>query len=195
MGRLVLASASPRRRRLLEEAGYELEICVSGVDESHDGLESPEDVAEELARRKARSVAGGWDGEEALILGADTVVALPLAAGWRYLGKPTDGIEASAMLRALSATRHAVVTGVCVVRSSDGAVFSGSERTWVSMREISPEEIESYVASGEWQDKAGGYAIQETADAFVEGLEGGGFDNVVGLPVGLARQLLQAAAC
>jgi septum formation protein len=193
MARLVLASASPRRRRLLTEAGFEFEVCVSGVDESYGERENPEDIAEELARRKAQAVGETWEGEEALILGADTVVALEEGAGWGILGKPGDAAEAQRMLQAISGTRHAVVTGVCVVRSSDGALFQGSERTWVRMREILPEEIDAYVASGEWQDKAGGYAIQESADAFVLGLEGGGFDNVVGLPVGLARDLMEAA--
>ncbi len=193
MGRLVLASASPRRRRLLTEAGFEFEVRVSGVDESHDSRERPEVVARELARRKAAAVAESLEGDEALVLGADTVVALEGERGWRFLGKPANAEEARGMLEEISGTRHAVVTGVCVVRSSDGEVFLGSERTWVNMREITFEEVEAYVDSGEWEDKAGGYAIQESADAFVQGLEGGGFDNVVGLPVGLARDLLSAA--
>ena len=97
------------------------------------------------------------------------------------------------MLRSLSGSKHAVVTGVCVVRGADVEVFEGYERTWVLMRDITEDEVEAYVASGEWRDKAGGYAIQENADAFVVGLEGGGFDNVVGLPMGLTRDLLSAA--
>jgi len=193
MGRIVLASASPRRRRLLEEAGFEFEVRVSGVDESHDPSETPEVIAESLARRKATAVAESSERDDALYLGADTVVALEREEGSTLLGKPADALEAREMLTRLSGTRHAVVTGVCVVRGSDGEVFQGSERTWVVMREITPAEIEAYVASGEWEDKAGGYAIQETADAFVEALEGGGFDNVVGLPVGLTRELLSAA--
>jgi septum formation protein len=193
MGRIVLASASPRRRRLLEEAGFEFEVRVSGVDESHDPAESPEVIAEGLARRKASAVAESSELEDALYLGADTVVALERGEGWALLGKPANDCEAREMLGRLSGSRHAVVTGVCVVRGADGEVFQGSERTWVVMREITSAEIEAYVASGEWEDKAGGYAIQETADAFVETLEGGGFDNVVGLPVGLTRELLRVA--
>ena len=130
----------------------------------------------------------------ALILGADTVVALKGEGGsWRSLGKPADSEEARGMLRSLSGSKHAVVTGVCVVRGADVEVFEGYERTWVLMRDITEDEVEAYVASGEWRDKAGGYAIQENADAFVVGLEGGGFDNVVGLPMGLTRDLLSAA--
>ena len=179
---------------MLEEAGLEFEVRVSGVDESHDPHESPEVVAEALAHRKATAVAEGAGGDDVLYLGADTVVALESEEGWALLGKPADAREAHEMLGRLSGTRHAVVTGVCVVRGADGEVFQGSERTWVVMREITSAEIEAYVASGEWEDKAGGYAIQETADAFVEALEGGGFDNVVGLPVGLTRELLSAAS-
>ena len=78
-----------------------------------------------------------------------------------------------------------------VVRTGDGALESAYERTFVTMRTISPAEVEAYVASGEWRDKAGGYAIQETADRFVTDLEGGGFDNVVGLPVALTLELLR----
>jgi len=194
MGRLVLASASPRRRQLLKEAGLEFEVQVSGVDESHDPDESPEVIAESLARRKATAVAEDSDEDDALYLGADTVVALEGEERWTFLAKPADADEACEMLKRLSGTRHAVVTGVCVLRGADGEVFQGSERTWVVMREITTAELEAYVASGEWEDKAGGYAIQESADAFVETLEGGGFDNVVGLPVGLTRELLRAAA-
>ncbi|MCH2107516.1 MAG: Maf family protein [Planctomycetes bacterium] len=194
MGRLVLASASPRRRRLLSEAGFEFEVLVSGVDESHDLEKEPEEVAVELARRKAVAVAEDCRGGDVLCLGADTVVAIPGGERWSFLGKPADAAEAREMLGHLSGTKHAVVTGVCVVRSRDMASFEGSERTMVEMREITPAEIEAYVDSGEWEDKAGGYAIQETADAFVAALEGGGFDNVVGLPVELARGLLTAAS-
>ena len=96
------------------------------------------------------------------------------------------------MLCSLSNTRHRVITGVAVLRSEDGQLTSAIETTFVHMREIQDGEVEAYVASGEWVDKAGGYAIQEHADVFVIGLEGGGFDNVVGLPVSLTLALLRA---
>ena len=193
MRRLILASASPRRKRLLEDAGLSFEVLVSGVDEDHGSFDRPEEVAEELALRKAQAVAALLEGEDVLVLGADTVVALSVEGAWRLLGKPLDAKEAEEMLSLLSGSRHAVITGVCVVRVAGADVFTGAECTWVTMREISAEEVTSYVASGEWEDKAGGYAIQESADAFVLSLEGGGFDNVVGLPVGLVRGLLAAA--
>ena len=193
MRRLVLASASPRRKQLLGDAGLDFEVRVSGVDESYGSFEAPAEVAEELARRKAKAVAELYEGEEALVIGADTVVALDLDGDWKLLGKPLDAEEASEMLTELSSSRHAVITGVCVVVAPGGKTLTASECTWVTMREISPLEVEAYVSSGEWEDKAGGYAIQESADAFVSSLEGGGFDNVVGLPVGLVRTLLAAA--
>jgi septum formation protein len=200
---IVLASASPRRRELLLAAGLDFEQRPVEVDEALERFDDPVRAALELAERKARAVASaardaGW------ILAADTIVALPgdprsgdprppsgdPRGGWRLLGKPADTGEARAMLASLSGTRHAVVTGVCALRLADGALVRGSERTWVRMRPIAPAELEAYARSGEGLGKAGGYAIQETADAFVTELAGGGFDNVVGLPVALALRLL-----
>jgi len=152
---------------------------------------APEEAASLLAVRKARAVAGAHEGEDALVIGADTVVALGDGDGARLLGKPSGVAEARAMLEGLSGSRHRVITGVAVVDCASGACFEGWERTWVTMRAIGPEEIDAYVASGEWRGKAGGYAIQETADAFVTSLEEGGFDNVVGLPVSLTLELLR----
>jgi septum formation protein len=97
------------------------------------------------------------------------------------------------MLECLSGTRHAVVTAVCVALAPEGPCHLDEECTWVAMRTIEPAEVQDYVASGEWRDKAGGYAIQESADRFVLALEGGGFDNVVGLPVARTLGLLRRA--
>jgi len=193
MARIVLASASPRRRELLAAAGLAFEVRPADVDESLPPGTDPEAGAVRLARDKACAAARCLGAVDALVLAADTIVALEDPAGsgeWRLLGKPADAGEARAMLRSLSGSRHAVVTGVAALRTRDGVVESGSERTWVTMRAIEPEEIEAYVRSGEWEGKAGGYAIQETADRFVTRLEEGGLDNVVGLPVRLALELL-----
>jgi len=191
---IILASASPRRRELLEAAGLAFEVEPANVEERLDPTLSPATLAENLAIEKARAVAAGRRGSQAWIVGADTVVAVSLAPGtWRLLGKPESEEEARGMLRTLSRSRHQVVTGVCVIRAEDGEEQAGSETTWVTMRPIDPDEIEAYVASGEWRDKAGGYAIQESADAFVTALEEGGFDNVVGLPVALTLRLLREA--
>ena len=183
---LVLASASPRRRELLQRAGLQFEVVVSAVDEDLHPLTPPEEAALELAERKARAVAQRLGSRDALVLAADTIVAV----GARMLGKAADECEAGEMLRALSGTRHRVITGVCALRTSDLALTRGFERTFVTMRAITAPELAAYVASGEWKDKAGAYAIQETADRFVTSLEEGGFDNVVGLPVELSLRLL-----
>lgn len=194
---MLLASASPRRRALLAAAGVAFETDVVEVDEDLGGFADPAAAALELACRKALAAARvrlARDPDAALVvLGADTVVALQGETGWRLLGKPTDAGEAARMLSALGGTRHQVITGVCVVRCPDLVRASGVERTWVTMRPLEPAEVAAYVASGEWRDKAGGYAIQESADRFVTALAEGGFDNVVGLPVALALRLVDAA--
>jgi septum formation protein len=193
--RLVLASASPRRRELLREAGVAFETAPVDVDEDLAQFETPHAAALELARRKARAcLARRRAPALELVLGADTVVALPEGARWRLLGKPADPDEARSMLGALAGTRHAVVTGVCVLRGRDGAEAADAATTWVRMRALTAAEIEAYAVSGEWRDKAGGYAIQETADRFVTELTGAGFDNVVGLPVALALELVRGLA-
>lgn len=191
---LVLASGSARRHALLREAGVAYEIRVSDVDETVEPGTAPEDAAVGLARKKARAVAEGLAGEPRWVLGADTVVAVTRDGVDHLLEKPRDADDARRMLRWLSESRHRVITGVCVERCSDGVVATDYERTWVTMRAITEAEVEAYVASGEWQGKAGGYAIQENADAFVTRLEEGGFDNVVGLPVALTLRLLEELA-
>ena len=187
---ILLASGSPRRRELLAAAGVTFTVEASDVDESVEDSLAPEAVAELLAVRKARAVAERHPGRACLVIGSDTIVAVELDGGWQLLGKPEDARHARTMLDALSGSRHQVVTGVAVVDARDGATRAGFERTWVTMRTLTEA---AYVASGEWQDKAGGYAIQENADAFVTSLEEGGFDNVVGLPVALTLKLLAEA--
>jgi septum formation protein len=193
VAQLVLASASPRRRALLAAAGLAFAVEPTDVDETVTGAPEPEEAARDVARRKALCALARHRGEPTWIVAADTVVALRPergAGGWRLLGKPADEAEARAMLAALSGTRHRVVTAVAVARCRDGALAEAAETTVVVMRPITGEEVADYAASGEWRDKAGGYALQETADRFVTALEGGGFDNVVGLPVRLTLALL-----
>lgn len=190
---LILASASPRRHALLAEAGLAFSIEASDVEEDFEVGLAPEVVAQELAARKARHVARLHAGEDRFVLGSDTVVAVEVEGELRILGKPEDEAEARFMLEALSGSRHQVVTGICVVGPRGEFDETEYERTWVTMRPIEAQEVAAYVASGEWQGKAGGYAIQENADAFVTSLEEGGFDNVVGLPVARTLALLERA--
>jgi septum formation protein len=187
---IILASASPRRAGLLSAIGLLFTVLPADVDETLRAGTLPEAGARLLAERKARAVAERFAGRRAFVLGADTIVSVDLAEGPRLLGKPENEFQARQMLRWLSGSRHSVVTGVCAVRTADGVAVTSSERTFVTMREIRPDEVDAYVASGEWRDKAGGYAIQESADRFVTSLEEGGLDNVVGLPVQLALELL-----
>lgn len=183
---LVLASSSPRRKELLRQAGIAFEAVDPPVPEPADVGErlSPARLAEALAYFKARSVAENRP--DSLILGADTVVSL----NGEILGKPADADDAGRMLRMLSDTRQAVITGVALLGAERRCI--ASETTYVTMRELSDEEIDQYVASGEWRGKAGAYAIQETADRFVTSLEGS-FSNVVGLPMELVTRLLRLA--
>jgi len=189
--RVVLASASPRRSDLLTRAGLAFEVDPADVDESVDGVTPPVAAARLLAERKARCVAARR-AAPAWVIGADTIVAVPSGAGFELLGKPVDRRDAARMLGRLAGTRHLVVTGVAVVGVPGLQARVEHEETWVTMRALSADEIEAYVECGEWRDKAGGYAIQERAEGFVTALEGGGFDNVVGLPVARTLALLAA---
>ncbi|MBL8862586.1 MAG: septum formation protein Maf [Planctomycetes bacterium] len=190
---MVLASASPRRRELLAAAGLDFDVVPADVDEDVPEGTEPLAAARLLAERKARAVAPRV-APDRVVLAADTIVAVERAGRQHLLAKPEDERDAERMLAWLSGTRHQVVTGVCVLCARPGApAVVGAERTWVTLRRIEPDEVQAYVASGEWRGKAGGYAIQETADRFVTRLEEGGFDNVVGLPVGLTLELLRRA--
>lgn len=194
MRKLVLASASPRRHELLGQTGLPFEIEPADADETIDLALDAGRVAEDLALRKARIVAERRsDTASIAVLGSDTVVVLGAdgAPERRFLEKAADEGEAHEMLSALSGTRHRVITGVAAVLGGPSPVeVVDHETTWVTMRTITDAEREAYVASGEWRGKAGAYAIQESADRFVERLEGGGFDNVVGLPVARTLDLL-----
>jgi septum formation protein len=178
---LTLASASPRRHRLLEEAGIPFLARPADVEESAPARGDPHALAILNARMKAEAVPGE------LVLGADTVVAL----GGEILGKPRDRAEGRAMLAKLSGTTHSVVTGLFL--RSGARHRERSVETRVTMRPLSAEEIDAYVSSGEGMGKAGGYAIQETADRFVSAIDGP-YDNVVGLPVAAVREMLTELA-
>ena len=187
--RLVLASASPRRRELLVQAGFQFEVHPVDADETPFYDEDATCLALRLARMKTQ-VAGTAlsPGTESSIvcLGADTVVASPQG---ELLGKPVDDADAVRMLRQLAGGTHQVVTGVCV---SDGSrTEAAAAFTYVTLQTLAETEIAAYVASGEPEGKAGAYAIQGRAARFVSRIHGD-YSNVVGLPLSLTTTILAA---
>jgi len=181
--KIVLASASPRRKELLERLGIrDMEILPArGEEKIQEGL-PPEKIVEALSLAKASEVAARC-GDGDVIIAADTIV-------WqndRIFGKPKDEKEAEEMLLALSGKEHSVFTGVTVIAS--GKILTKSEETKVHFRELSGGEIRRYIDSGEPMDKAGAYGIQGRASVFVRGIEGD-FFNVVGLPLCLLYEML-----
>ena len=181
---IILASQSPRRKELLERMGIRsFTVMDSGVDEHEEELLPPEELVCRLSERKAEAVARRAPAG-AVVIAADTVVSLDGA----ILGKPADKLEAFRMLSTLSGVRHQVYTGVTVMR--DGEKQVEHETTDVTFRELSEEEIEHYLATGEPMDKAGAYGIQGYGALLVERIEGD-YYNVMGLPVCRLGQMLR----
>lgn len=198
MGQIILASASPRRKELLEQIGLCFEVCAAGGEE-HTEQTVPEQAVMELASGKAREVAGRiraygdahekeTSSQDILVIGADTVVA---ACG-QILGKPKDEEDAFRMLSLLSGRMHEVYTGVALVfletsgRAGEHVFY---EKTSVRMCRMDDTEIRSYIATGEPMDKAGAYGIQGKCAVYIDSIEGD-YNNVVGLPIaGLYREL------
>jgi septum formation protein len=170
--RLVLASRSPQRRAILEQLGVPFEVRPADVEEEDAGV--PVAVASENALRKALAVAGDGDGQA--VLGVDTLVA----TGLEIWGKPPHPEAARETLRRLSGRTHTVVSGLALVRG--GRVQAASASTEVSFRPLEDAMIEWYLSTGEWEGRAGGYAIQGRGAALVTGIRGD-YLNVVGLPV------------
>ena len=207
--RLILASASPRRAELLRTAGFEFEVVTVSVDETVRDGESPAAYVRRLAADKSfvasgfsRTIDGPPKGghhigddmegppkggrhtsDEAIILGADTTVVVD----GEILGKPRDDGDAAAMLRRLSGRRHEVLTGVSLRRAA--YEVGRVETSAVYFAPLSTDEIAWYIASGEWRDKAGAYAIQGLASRFIPRIEGS-YSNIVGLPVACVHELL-----
>ena len=185
---LVLASASPRRRELLTNAGIPFIVQPSEIPELPREGEAPQACAERLAREKARDVFR--QRPQDFVLGADTIVIV----GGQILGKPRDAADAARMLRLLSGRTHQVTTGVCLIgpdrKGRSCLEDTRSETTLVIISELSDDDIQSYVATGEPLDKAGAYAIQGRASRWISRIEGDYF-NVVGLPVSLVNRMLR----
>ncbi|MGM9537934.1 MAG: Maf family protein [Candidatus Onthomonas sp.] len=184
MGRIILASQSPRRRELLTQMGItDFVICPAKGEEDMGAHLPPDRLSEALALAKAREVAA-QAGPEDIVIAADTIVTLD----HQVLGKPRSREEAVSMLETLSGRHHVVYTGLAVLRG--GEVVSGHEATEVRFRPLSREEIAAYVATGEPMDKAGAYGIQGRGALLVEGIVGDYF-NVMGLPVCKLGQILK----
>ena len=179
---LVLASGSPRRRRLLEEAGFRFEVRVPRVEESREG--PPEEFVVRNASAKAEAVAGEFDGT---IIGADTVVV----CGGEVLGKPRDIDDARRMVELQLRSPQEVITGVCVMDGSSGRRCTGFEISSVVM-EGGPDAVDKHLETGQWAGKAGAYGIQDNGPLRAR-VTVGSEDNVVGLPMTLVRRLLSLA--
>ena len=182
--KLILGSGSPRRKELLAQLGIVPDaIRPPDIDEDPRKGELPRPYAARLAREKAAAVVAGPDD---IVLCADTTVAL----GRRILGKPRDAGEAAAFLTALGGRRHEVITAVAVRRGA--RVWARESVSAVKMKRLSDAELNAYLASGEWEGKAGAYAIQGAAGAFVPWISGS-FTGIVGLPLAETAALLAAA--
>ena len=181
--RVILASGSPRRRELLEAAGLSFEVIPSPAEEIHDASLGMEGLCEENARLKAIAVAAHHP--EAVVIGADTLVFLD----GQPLGKPKDMAEAVRMLRSLSGFVHNVCTGVCICEPG-GKIRTLHAVTEVVFRTLDDATIYEYLAKTSPLDKAGAYGIQDHGEMIVERISGG-YDNVMGLPVGLVLKALE----
>ena len=180
---LVLASASPRRQELLRNGRLAFDVQPANIPEKLLPGEAPEQFAQRLAREKAVAVSRVRPDDD--ILGADTIVVVDS----EILGKPVNSFDAIRMLQKLSGRSHRVITSVCLTRANHYE-DTRSETTEVAMGNISAEEIQAYVASGEPMDKAGAYAIQGMASRWISRIDGCYF-NVVGLPVSLVWRMLR----
>jgi septum formation protein len=182
-GRLILASASPRRRELLAELGVPFDVVVAEVTEHEDPTTDPRTMVAHNAALKADWVAARHP--EATVLGADTTVFIEGHA----LNKPRDGAEARAMLRRLCGRTHTVFTGLALRRGADGLRLEASAATDVTFKVFGDDVIEAYLARVHTLDKAGGYGIQEHSELIVAGYRGS-LSNIVGLPLETTKQIL-----
>lgn len=185
MAKFILASASPRRREILQIINLDFDIIKSDVDESvADASLAPELYVQELALLKGADVAKKLKNE--IVISADTIVYHE----GKILGKPKDKEDAFNMLKSLSGKEHTVYTGVCIMRASDAFTVCKTCATKVKFAELDDKKIKSYIATGEPMDKAGAYAVQGLAASFIEQIDGDYF-NVVGLPLYMTAEILE----
>ena len=176
MKKIILASGSPRRKELLTDAGIKFDIDVSDYEEDMTLDLPPHELAKYLSLGKARAVAGKY--KDAVIVAADTFVVLK----GEVLGKPHTKEKAKEMLEKLSGQTHSIVTGFTIIDAETGKTISEAQESKLYFREILPEEIDEYIASGEPLDKAGAYAVQGGGGKFVEKIEGD-YSNIIGIPM------------
>lgn len=182
--KIILASKSPRRRKMLKELGVKYSLWNGEADETVDREYAPCDLVRILAKKKASACYADIKKDDTLILSADTVVALD----GKILGKPRDDDHAREMLRLMSGTVHYVYSGVAAIYG--GQTVCAYEKTRIKFRDITDSEIERYLLTGEHRDKAGSYGIQEKGGYFVESVSGD-INNVVGLPVIKLRDMVK----
>lgn len=181
--KIILASKSPRRRKMLKELGVKYSLWHGEADEGVNREYKPHSLVKLLARRKASAAYKDIKDKDTLIISADTVVAL----GNEILGKPKNDDDARRMLKAMSGSCHYVYSGVAAIYN--GKLISDYEKTQIKFRELSDKDIERYISTGEHRDKAGSYGIQEKGGYFVESVKGD-INNVVGLPVLKLRNMI-----
>jgi septum formation protein len=184
MRQIILASTSPRRKQLLQQAGIEFTVVPSNFEEDMTLPLAPSELVKQLALGKANEVAEKYP--DAIVIGADTIVVLKN----QVLGKPKDEADARKTLQKLSGTTNEVITGMAVLCASTNQKFLVASSSTVFMAEISETELDDYIASGEPMDKAGSYAAQGAGSIFVERIEGD-FTSVIGLSVSQVWRLLK----
>ena len=181
----ILASASPRRKLLLEKAGYRFEVIASNINESTFSLEGISSLEHTRRLGLAKALAVGQKYPAELILAADTVVDFK----GQIVGKPKDAADAERITRMLFSGPHEVVTSMALVKIDDKIKIVETATTTVIPRKLTAGQIAEHIKNGDWRGKAGAYGIQETGDEFVEHIEGS-FTNVIGLPMELVQDLL-----
>ena len=184
MKKIVLASASPQRKELLEQIGLQFEVEPSNHTEIASSTLKPHELARSLSREKALAVAGKH--QNAIIIAADTFIVCK----GKIMGKPGTEAEAREMLAALSGKTHSVITGFTIIDADENRVVSQSVETKVYMKRLTPAEIDAYVKSGEPLNRAGAYAIQGLGSVLIDKIEGDYF-NVVGLPLSALTENLK----
>lgn len=183
----ILASASPRRKQLLTQAGYKFTVIRPDIDESAfptEGVNACE-YAKKLALAKAKNIAEKHP--DRIVIAADTIADFED----QIIGKPTDKKNAEQITKKLFSRPHKVITGIAIVRLRDGIEIGQSDTTTVYPKKLTDEQIAEHIKSGTWHDKAGAYAIQENGDEFIERIEGS-LTNVMGLPMELLEKLLKS---